>query len=166
MRELGYGRSVETTTRDVHFLEHAFPLLVCVAPSHWDDAQVHRMIEGYERYFVRGERYALLSHTPKGAGLAGAKQMRQIVDWANEPRVRSLSTELCVGSSTVVREAFSRAALTAILWFWKPPAPHRAAATPREALEFCLERMRAEKLAIGRTEDELRELVLPGLEVL
>jgi len=46
-------------------------------------------------------------------------------------------------SAVLVESAIERAALTAIMWFWTPASPHRAAASPTEAIDFCLERLGA-----------------------
>lgn len=151
---------------DLWFMEETFPLIVCVAPKEWDEGQVEKMIAAWERYFARGERYALLSHAPRGGGLANAKLRRRIADWANEPRVRTISAELCVASSNVVRDPFSRAAARALLWFWKPPCPYQTSGAPSEALDWCLTRLRAARVSLGRTEDDLKQRILPVLEAL
>jgi len=151
---------------EVRFIEDFFPLLVCVAPHRWDDAWVSSMMEGYEGYFRRGERYALITHTPRGGGLAGAKERRRIADWANSPRVRKLSVELCVGSCTVVRDPFTRAAITAVLWFWKPASPHRTATAPAEAVDWCFERMRERAVAVTTSEQDVRQRLVPMLDAI
>jgi hypothetical protein len=151
---------------DLWFMEGTFPLIVCVAPREWDEVQVGRMIDQWERYFARAERYALLSHTPRGGGLAGGRLRRKIADWANEQRVRQYSADLCVGSSTVVRDTFSRAALRAMLWFWKPPSPHLTCSAPDEAFDWCVARLVAAGVPLGLGVGELRERILPVLEAL
>ncbi len=56
------------------------------------------MTQGFERYFVRGERYATLHVSPKDADAVGAKERKLIVDYANNPRVKEFSKKLCVTS--------------------------------------------------------------------
>jgi hypothetical protein len=69
------------------FLESAWPLLVAVGPMKLTDAELEEMFSGYERYFERGERYALMSVTPRGAEAPGARERKRMADWAGSPRV-------------------------------------------------------------------------------
>jgi hypothetical protein len=143
----------------VRFVEDCFPLLVCIGPHQFDDAAMAEMRDGYERYFVRGERYALVSCSPRGS-VTGARERRLIADWANTPRVREKSRELCVGSATVVHNALARGALTAIMWVWKPSSPHHVASTAEEAIDWCLARVAEAGLVLPRSPSKVRaELV-------
>ena len=127
----------------VEFIEEAFPLVVCVMPAAMSPGMVDAMATGFERMFQKGERYALISCNRRGTASMLAKERRLIADWANQPRVRELSSKLCVGSATIVESPIQRAALTAILWFWTPASPHQAAGNAVEAVDYCAGRLEA-----------------------
>ena len=93
------------------------------------------MTRGFERFFIRGERYATLFVSPKNADPVGAKERKLIVDYANEPRVKEFSKKLCVASATVIENTFMRGTLTAIQWFWTPAAPFRAVASVKDGVD-------------------------------
>ncbi len=50
-------RASETRLR---FIDDGFPLVLSIAPRVWQDSTIEEMAAGYERYFTRGERYALI----------------------------------------------------------------------------------------------------------
>jgi len=130
-------------TGNVVFIEDAMPLIISVMPREISGRVVDQLATGFERFFEKGERYALISCSMRGSAGMLAKERRLVADWANQPRVREQSARYCVGSATLVESAIERAALTAIMWFWTPASPHRAAASPTEAIDFCLERLGA-----------------------
>jgi hypothetical protein len=103
-----------------------------------EDLDFEQLSAGFERYFQRGEMYAVLNVTLLAAPRIDARDRRRIVDWANQPRVQRYSKRLCVGSATVVARAWERHALTAIQWLWTPPSPLLAATTVSEGLDFCV----------------------------
>ena len=117
---------------------------------------------GSERLFARGERYALIVCSPIKSEM-GAKERKLITDWSNKPHVREKSRALCVASSTVVRNPLHRGALTAILWLWKPAAPHEASPTPEAAVDWCLERLEAASMPLPRSREVLRRLAIEQL---
>jgi len=145
-------------------MEETFPLVVCVAPSQWHELHVAKMTEEFERYFARGDRYALLTYAPRGASFADARIRRTIAEWANDGRVRKVSAELCVGSSTVVHDPFARAALRALTWFWKPACPQHTCAAADAGFEWCLTRLNEARVPLGRSAHELRARILASLE--
>jgi len=151
----------------VHFFEGAWPLLVLVGPQRMASAEVDEMLKGFDRYFERGERYALLTVMPRGIQLPGARERKQMVDWASSATVRDFTAKLCVGAATLVTNPLMQGALTAILWLWKPPSPHAAVRSVSDGLDFCLERLAAERIPMaespsvmrGAVDDELREIL-------
>ena len=147
----------------MHFIDDTFPLLVVLHAARFDDGEMRDMVEGYEKYFKRAERYAVLIVSPGDSVHLGARERRLISDWVNSPRVRKHSGTLCVGSATVVPSAIARGALTAILWFWTPPCPVRATPTVEEGFDFCLERLASAGLALPRPIDQVRAEVLSML---
>jgi hypothetical protein len=112
--------------------------------------------------FARGERYALISASPRDA-VFGAKHRKQVADWSNSSRVRQKSAELCIGSATLARDALSRGALTAVLWLFKPASPHEVVATPEEGVDWCIAKLRAAGVALPRSAAGLRAAALTHL---
>jgi hypothetical protein len=80
----------------VRFVEITFPLIVSVRGTATASSEFDEMLAGFERYFLRGERYALILYTAEGGDLPGARNRKRIAEWANQPRVRALSARLCV----------------------------------------------------------------------
>ena len=147
------GRILLTSMR---FVDTTFPLVVAVGSNVYDRSEFDSMTRGFETYFERGERYAVLTYTPEGPSLPDARYRKLIADWANEPRVRELSRKLCVGSATVVQSQLVRGALTAILWLWTPPTPHRIVGTPREGVEWCLDRLLPSGISIQCSREQMQ----------
>ena len=139
----------------MRFVDTTFPLIVSVGSNAYDQAELDDMIRGFENYFARDERYALLNFTPGKPTVPDARYRRLIAGWANQPRVRDLSRKLCVGSATVVQGPLTRAALTAILWLWTPPSPHCSVATPREGVEWCLDKLLLSGITISCSRDQV-----------
>lgn len=144
----------------LRFIEDDLPLLIIVSPmGGYDEAAIREMNARCEGLWTRGARYALISSTPKGASTTGARGRKLIAEWANRPRVRQMSKQHCVASATIVENAVARGALTAILWLWTPPAPHKAVAAPGEAIDWCMEHIERAGLALPRPAPELRRHV-------
>ena len=146
----------------IRFIEDFFPLVLCLGPDVWDEEAVADLTAGSERLFARGERYALITCSPETSEM-GARARKLITDWSNKPLVREKSRALCIGSSTVVRNALHRGALTAIFWLWKPPSPHEAVSTPEAAVDWCLDRLVAADMSLPRSREALRKLALEHL---
>ena len=140
----------------MEFYEGSWPLLVSLGPKVYDRAAIELMQASFERYFLRGERYALVTVSPRGSTPPGAHERRAIAEWANSPRVRDYSKRLCVGSGTVVENALMRGALTAMMWIWTPVSPHKAVSTTDEAIDFALEKLKAANIPLPRGGEALR----------
>jgi hypothetical protein len=140
----------------LRFVDDCFPLIVTISAPNFDEREVKSMAEGFERYFAKGERYAVLAVTPRNAPAPGQRERRLIAEWANHPRVRDYSKRLCVGSATVTTNPLARAALSVIMAIWKPPAPFEIAPTPAKGLDWCLQRIQDERLALSKPVDLVR----------
>lgn len=145
---------------DPVFVDDEFPLVVCISPRRHDERAVRLLAEGYERYFTRGKKYALITATPRDAITMGARERKAIADWAGSPRVRQKSSELCVGSATLVKDNLAKGALTAILWLWKPASPHHVATTPEEAVDWCIAQLQAAGVPMPSNPSEMRRRTL------
>jgi hypothetical protein len=139
----------------VKFVLDVFPLVVTVGAMTYTDDELRDMSAGFDELFTRGDRFALISYTPDGAEMPNARARKGIADWADSPRVRAMSKKLCVASATVVQNALARGALTAIMWIWKPPSPHKAVSNPNDAVEWCLEHLAAARIPLNGSRDEL-----------
>jgi hypothetical protein len=122
-------------------LGDCFPLLLGVAPLRYDAASVRQMSEAFEGYFRRGERYALVSVQPQGSAPPSPTERKALMEWLGSPRVRQYSGQLCIASAAVMENALMRGALTAVLWFWKPPFPLEVVKTPERGIDYCIEQL-------------------------
>lgn len=148
----------------MRLLADTFPLLVGIGPKRYDEAAVREMAAAFEPHFQAGKRYAFVSVQPQGTATPGAHERKLILDWADSPRVRRYAGELCVSAATVVDGAVLRGALTAILWFWRPPFPMKAVATPQLGLDYCLEQLLQAGVELPVSRDALRARALAQLE--
>jgi hypothetical protein len=122
----------------VEFNDLSWPLLVMVSPKVYDKGSVELMQSTFERIYQRGDRYAFITVSPRGASPPGAQERKAIAEWANLPRSRKFSRDLCVCSASVLESALMRGALTAMMWIWTPASPHKAVADLSEALDYTL----------------------------
>jgi hypothetical protein len=137
----------------MRFVDDFFPLLVVVHGPRFDDGEFREMVDGYERYFERDERYAILTVSPGDSVTLGARERKLIADWANTPRVHEVSKRLCVGTATVVPSRLARGALTALLWFWTPASPFHPVTTVDEGLAFCFQSLERANVPLERPMD-------------
>lgn len=140
----------------MRLLADTFPLLVGIGPKRYDEAAVAEMAAAFEPHFQAGKRYAFVSVQPEGTATPGAHERKLILDWADSPRVRRYATELCVSAATVVDGAVLRGALTAILWFWRPPFPMKPVATPQLGMDYCLDQLTLAGVSLPVSREVLR----------
>jgi hypothetical protein len=150
----------------VLFIEDAFPLIVTVNARRFDEIEARSMADGYQRYFTRNQRYAVLSVSPRDAEPVGAKARKAVAEWVGGPDVQQYARALCVGAASVVEGAIARGALTALLWLWTPPMPLRPCATLDEGLDYCFDRLAAEGVSLPRPQDEIRRETMERLRKL
>jgi hypothetical protein len=148
----------------LRFIDDAFPLLVTISAPVFDEAEVRSMADGFEAYFARGERYAVITANSRGATVPGPMERRAIADWANHPRVRDFSKRLCVGAATIVDGTMARATLSVIMAIWKPGMPLEVVSGPERALDYCLQRLREEGMALRKPQDLIRYEMLALLK--
>jgi hypothetical protein len=144
----------------VEFFEQYFPLIVALSGPAVDVAEVRQMSEGYEKYFERGERYAVLNLTQRDFVLPDGAGRKLIADWVHHPRVRDYTRRLCVGAVSVNRGLLYRVAFNLVMTFDKPVVETKCVATLEEGLDHCLGRIRAEGLKLAQSPDFVRYEVL------
>jgi hypothetical protein len=149
----------------VIFLHDFFPLIAMVQSSSDEEAEFSAMTTTFDRYFDRGERYALITTKKSGLPTWSPKIRKRVADWSNSARVRTRSKELCVGSAAVVEDTFSRGALTAILWLWTPASPMKVVPNNEDAVDYCLTRLREENVPLGASASDRSREFLAALKV-
>lgn len=140
----------------MRFIDECFPLVITISAPTFDEKEVKSMAEGFERYFARGDRYAVLTASPRNAPAPGPRERRMIADWANHPRVRDYSKRLCVGSAMVTTNPLTRAALSVIMAIWKPPTPFDISPTLERGVDYCLRRIQEERLPLSKPQAFVR----------
>jgi len=140
----------------VRFYDAGFPLIVAISNADFGDDEQRTMEEGFEGYFARGERYALLWTQPKQGRLPGLRERTRIGAWIAHPRVRDFTRRLCVGAAAVVPNAIVRGALSAVMLVGKPPTPFSVVSTAEQGLDFCFAKIAESGLALPKPEDLVR----------
>ncbi|HEX2860554.1 MAG TPA: hypothetical protein VHN79_02895 [Lacunisphaera sp.] len=140
----------------MRFIDDWFPLIATINAPLFDEHELKSMADGFERYFERGERYTLITVSPRNAPAPGPRERKMIAEWANHPRVRDFSKRLCVGSATVITNPVARAALTVITALWKPASPLEVVPSIAKGLDYCLRRVQEERLALPGPADLAR----------
>lgn len=145
------------------FLDAGFPLLVCVSPAKFSDQEMQVIKDGFERYFARGEKYAMLWTLAKGHQNPGWSERKRVGEWVGHPRVMDFSKRLCVCAAAVVPSAIERGALAGIMLFGRPPIPFRAFPTAEQGLDFCLDGLVNAGVPLPKPVDMLRYETLRAL---
>jgi hypothetical protein len=152
----------------MEFIDNWFPLIVTIREGSFDPAEMHQMATGFERYFRRGEPYAVLNTARLGANAPDARARLRIAQWGNAPRVRQLSKVLCAGTASVLTFPWERRALTALSWLWTPSAPHRAVTSVDDGLSYCLDCLTQRGVELPRDQETFRidvQRMLRGLPI-
>ena len=140
----------------MRIIDDYFPLLVAVPRPTFDVAEVQSMMDGFERYFQRGERYAVLTIVPRSLPIPGQVERKMIGEWVGHPRVRDYTKRLCVGSATLIANPLARAAHTIIMAFGKPAAPHETVPTLERGLDYCIDSIREAGLPVSQPLELMR----------
>ena len=80
----------------MRFIDDAFPILVAMSGSGFDEDEMRAMVDGVEAYFRRNARFAVLSVSPGDFVRMGARERKILSDWVNGPRVRQRLLEAVV----------------------------------------------------------------------
>jgi hypothetical protein len=140
----------------MQFLDSYFPLVVCVSGQSFDAGEVRQMADGFESYFARAERYAVLFVPGAHASMPGPQERKLISTWADHPRTLELSRRFCVGTAVLVENALVRAALTALMAFRDSASKVESVATVDKGIEYCLGRIREAGLELAKPPDLIR----------
>jgi hypothetical protein len=139
----------------MRLLVDTFPLIVGIGPKRFDEEAVRAMAAAFEPHFNAGKRYAFVSVQPSDTTTPGPQERKLVLNWVTSPRVQRCASELCVSAAAVVDSAMLRGALTAITWFWKPPFPMKAVATPQLGLDYCLDQLVAAGISLPASRQAL-----------
>lgn len=141
-----------TAVDGFQFIDELFPLVIVVnPPDGMSDEALSGMEESYRELWSRGARYAVIIKPHPKAPATNAKERKRVIDWVNQPVVAANARRYCVGSAVVTSNAVFRGALTALLWFWKPPFPLAFSASDRDAASSMVEALRADGAALPYT---------------
>ena len=132
-----------------------FPVVLILCPPQWGEGWVEDLDRQVGELFARKERYALIIDALHVAGVPSAKDRKHLTDWLTRPELLARQRRWNVGSSTILSSPLARGALQAVYWVWTPPAPQHAARDLDDAWRWCLEKLRAERIALPRPEAEL-----------
>lgn len=150
----------------MHVLEDYLPLVVCVSGMSFDAAELKAMTSGFEGVFARNQRYAVLFVPRPGVGIPGPQERQAVADWANHPRVLEISKRLCVGTAAVISNPLFRIALSTIVTFQPAHARISPVSTVELGLEYCLERLEAEKVPLSKPAGLLQHEVNARIQTL
>lgn len=131
-------------------LEDYLPLVVCVSGSSFDATELKVMMDGFERVFARGERYAVLFVPQPGVRIPGPQERQALAAWANHPRVVEISKRLCVGTAAIVANPLFRVALSAIVSFQPLHSRVYPVSTLDRGLEQCFEWLESQRVPLGK----------------
>lgn len=147
----------------MRFIESTYPVIILLGDRPVDELEIRTMDGHFRRYFDAGKRYAILTATPPNTNYLDAKGRKLIADWANQPHVREHSKKLCVGTATVITSALARGVYTALMWIWTPNTPVKPVSSVTEGIDYCFERLRAEKIALPEAIDVLSRRILDAV---
>ena len=140
----------------MRFIDDWFPVLIAVSAPQFDDAELRSMTEGFERYFVRGEKYALLSVPPKNAKMPGPTERQRIASWANHPRVLEVIKRLGVGTAVVVPNPVLRAGLAVFTAVFNPALRIEPVASADKGIDYCVAQLQKHGVRLSKPGDLIR----------
>jgi hypothetical protein len=147
----------------LRFIDDYFPLIVAVSANKMDAAEVQALSDGFEKYFARGERYTLLHTTPGDFQIPDHAARLLVAQWLNHPRVRDYTKRLCIGAASVNRSMLYRVAFNVVMAFQKPVTQVECFGSVEQGLDFCLSRLKAERLSTAKPLDLIRYEVMQQL---
>jgi hypothetical protein len=148
----------------MQFIDQHFPLIVTLSGKEIDAGEVQALSDGFEKYFARGERYTVLNLTPPDFRVPDHAGREMMSKWVNHPRVRDFTKRLCVGGVSVNGSVLYRVAFNVVVAFQKPAAPIHCVGSLEQALDYCFDRMRAERLPTPKALDMMRYEVTDQLK--
>src|SRR5262249_49234066 len=126
----------------VQFLDSTWPLLVLRLPPVFKGVHVMKqMMTGFELVHARSKRFAVVVDCSAVVKFPGTGETKMLTDWMADERRVARERELTVGSAVVLTSGPMRAFVSAINWIRRPATPQVWVATPREAVEWCCDRL-------------------------
>lgn len=126
-----------------------FPLVeVSVRDGHRDQ-DFQWLLRRFERLFAQQLRYALIIDAVSLTQSLSPTGRKLVTDWqlANLHNTARWN----VGTSVVISSGLIRGALTAMNWFVHQPVPMHYPATVASAVDWCVERLASEGVAVPRS---------------
>lgn len=141
---LATSPSQAITIDDTHF-----PLVeVSIRDGHRDQ-DFAWLMRRFERLFAQQLRYSLLIDASTLTQSLSPTGRKIVTDW----QLANLhgTARWNVGTSVVISSGLVRGALTAMNWFVQQPVPMHYPATISAAVDWCVERLEAESIAIPKS---------------
>lgn len=126
------------------------PLVVQTHYPGFAEPDLMMLMKRFEALFLGGQRYVLLVHNMPGAPVLSVSQRRLMAHWwkANSDAIRRAN----IATAVVLESTLFRGTMTALNWLVEPVSPMRACSTFSEGLDYCLERLAAEGIALPDVE--------------
>jgi hypothetical protein len=123
------------------FDDTAWPLVVVICPEQVADETVDPLVAFFDGLFARGERFTLVVDTLPVKGVPGARWRKSITSWTRDARTQQNERKYNAGSAIVLSSQLVRGVFVALNWVWRPAAPITTAATMREGVDWCCDRL-------------------------
>jgi hypothetical protein len=125
-----------------------FPLVeVSIRDGHRDQ-DFSWLMRRFERLFAQQLRYALLIDASTLSQSLSPTGRRIVTDWQRANLHQTARWN--VGTSVVISSGLIRGALTAMNWFVQQPVPMNYPSSVAEAIDWCVERLETESIAIPK----------------
>jgi hypothetical protein len=125
----------------VLFDDSAWPLLIVICPVRFAKDSVGTLVDGFERIHARAERFASIIDARATLSMPDPAWRKKLLAWVNDPRVRTNTQQLNIGSAMIMSSVLVRGTYTALTWMWKPASPQAAFATFEEGIRWCYDEL-------------------------
>jgi hypothetical protein len=130
------------------------PVLIATLSGEVTDKEYAAHVVQFEAMSVaRGRPYAYVYDATLGRSMPPTTRQIQ-ADWIIEHK--PLIQKLCCGVAFVVGSAIQRGVLTAVHWLSPPPYAYAVYARRAEATKWCIEQLRARRIALPPDVDSFR----------
>lgn len=121
----------------------AFPVVLLRCPEKFTAATVTALAAEYEKAFERREPFVVVCDLRPIAEVPDALVRKALAEMLNSPKFKERHDALQLGSANVIASAGIRAALTALLWLWRPASPMVSVATIEEGVAWARQQLGA-----------------------
>ena len=123
-----------------------FPLVIVQAPEAIDEDGVRDMFARFDELYRGHKRFATIIDSTPTRGLPSPKLRKILAELSQASADRA--RDWCVGTALVVTSPLVRGLFTAVAWVAPSPTPTVNVATLPEAVDWCLEKLRVNGIAV------------------